>query len=172
MLNLESTAFILVEAAFADYSLFLEPVLFCYCSFFKVGVCVLWILPFVYLCNVNLLSVCLWLARRWEGVLLCTSCADWKGVSIVLCILLVLMVAGLFVFESVSVSWSCLVVPGALVQLDAGWKGVFTAEAKWESRPPPRQPPQPLIRHTTTLRLIFNPFKSLYLYLYFKSTSV
>ena len=42
------------------------------------------------------------------------------GVSIALCILLVLMVVGLFVFESVSVSWSCLVVPGALVQLDAG----------------------------------------------------
>ena len=67
----------------------------------------MWILPFVCLCNVYLLSVCLWLARRWEGVLLCTSCADWKGVSIVLCILLVLMVVGLFVFESVSVSWSC-----------------------------------------------------------------
>ena len=43
-----------------------------------------------------------------------------KGVSIVLCILLVLMVVGLFIFDSVSVSWSCLVVLGALVQLDAG----------------------------------------------------
>ena len=139
----ESTAFILEEEAFADVRSILAHFCFLIVCYFWSW-CLRRVDISVCLCvRCTSLSVCLWLALR-DGVLSCTSCWCWwlSGYSsLSLCLFL------------------GLVVLGALVQLDAGWKGVFTAEAKWESRPPPGQPPQPLIQHTTTLRLIFKPIQ-------------